>query len=187
MPLSKELVQSVRKRVADDPGVSTELLALEFKASEAEVITALPLEMRLRGRNSAFEVIWNTVSKWEKVEVKLPLDPKPSFRDAQGGARTSSFPFRLSDTLPERPIKADEVAFIWFITKPRQNEKSLSVRFFDKLGDHMLSVYLKPDQNGEFDSGYQADFDAMRERFGVIPVPKNRCKGCQSCTCQTAN
>ena len=67
MPLSRELVQSVRKRVAEEPGVPTELLALELKASEAEVITALPLEMRLRGRNSAFEVIWNTVSKWEDV------------------------------------------------------------------------------------------------------------------------
>lgn len=188
MPLSRELVQSVRKRVADEPGVPTELLALELKASEAEVITALPLEMRLRGRNSAFEVIWNTVSKWEDVEVKLP-PAKPSSRPEQDtdGARTSPFPFRLSATLPDRAISADEVAFIWFVTKPRLNEESLSVRFFDKQGDHMLSVYLRPGPEGDFNPGFKADFDAMRERFGVIPVPKNRCKGCRSCTCQTAN
>ena len=190
MPLSRELVQSVRKRVTEDPGVPTELLALELKASEAEVITALPLNMRLRARNSAFDVIWNTLSKWDNVSVKLPSLPEgqPPLEDnGPNELRRSVFPFRLVESLPDRPNWTDQLGFIWFVSKPHIHEASLSVRFFDKKGEHLLSVYLNPGKDGVYNPNHKADYDAMCERFGVIPVPKNRCKGCRSCTCQAAN
>lgn len=190
MPLSRELVQSVRRRVAEEPGVLTELLALELKASESEVITSLPLNMRLRARNSAFDVIWNTISKWNNISVKLPNLPEaPSSQDGSGSreARRSVFPFRLVDSLPDRPNWTDQLGFIWFVSKPDIHKNSLSVRFFDKKGEHMLSVYLNPGKNGEYNPVHKADYDAMCERFGVIPVPKNRCKGCRSCTCRETN
>ncbi len=168
MPLSKEFVEQVRKRVADDPGVRTEQLAVELDAPESQVIMALPLDMRLRARTSDFEAIWAGAAGWERAL----LSPAGRTGDAE---RPSA--------LPGKHFLQDQLGFIWFVSNPRSSGESPSIRFFDKQGGHMLSIYLGLDAAGRLAAGDKAEYEDMRKRFGVVPAPRMHCKGCGNCTC----
>ncbi len=173
MPLTRELVQAVRRRIADNPSASPALLAEQLRASEAEIITALPLGMRLRAKNSAFESIWDTVARWPDIVINPARQPARIWP-------------RLPELRTSGQFRPEEIGFIWFVSKPFLDKESHSVQFFTHKGAHMLSLYLGQNASGAFDKRAKADYEAMRERFGVIPVPRNRCKGCARCTCDAA-
>ena len=78
--------------------------------------------------------------------------------------------------LPENCFAAEELGSIWFVNRPDAERESHAVRFFDKEGGHLFSVYLNDDQGRE-------SYTLLRERFGVVPVPKMHCRGCGNCTC----
>lgn len=191
MAVTKELVQSVRSRIAAYPGERIASLASDLNATEAEIITALPLPMRLRARNTAFEAIWNILCRWKRVVIRYADDlARP---DTATDGRDLSF-FRDTpsadadgDGKGAYGIRPEAVGFIWFVSKPLRDRDSHSIRFLDKEGRHMLSVYIPSDGFGEFDPAAMADYEAMRKSFGVIPVPKHRCRGCGSCNCNAAN
>lgn len=187
MAVTRELVQSVRQRVADNPGVLTAQLAAELNASEADVITALPLEMRLRAKTDDFEAIWNCLASWGRMVVH----PARSGEDGP----SSDFPGAPVDLLPAVFIESlghgglparftqEDLGFIWFVSKPLFRQESHSVQFFSKHGEHMLSIYVGRDASGRLDEKAEAAYKAMRGRFGVIPVAKRPCKGCGRCSC----
>lgn len=177
MPLTKELVASVRSRVADNPAILTSQLAAELGTSEPEVITALPLHMRVKARTEDFENIWQAIKNWKNISVHqgngaekkyfCPVNSSSFFEDAAFTGTTE--------------LNPADVGYIWFVSKPLHDTESHSVQFFGKNGQHMLSVYLG--YNCRCDSNDLENFEEMKKTFGVKPVPHNRCKGCKNCTC----
>lgn len=188
MSITRELVRSVRQRVADNPGVLTAQLAAEFNASEADVITALPLDMRLRAKTDDFEAIWSCLASWGRMEINPARLADHDLGNHSSGTPVDYLPgmFLESISSPNQPARfnREELGFIWFISKPLFREESHSVQFFSKRGEHMLSIYVGRDAAGKLDEKAAADYRAMRDRFGVIPVPKRRqCQGCGRCSC----
>ena len=61
-----DFVQIVRQKVAENPSVMLMNLAVELGRPEAELVAALPEEMRKQGRKDAFEAIWNAMTEWER-------------------------------------------------------------------------------------------------------------------------
>lgn len=165
MPISKEFVENVRNRIAEDPAVSIYILAEDLDASEAQVITALPVKMRQKARPESFKAIWQTAQGWSNVRL----------RGADGTQAQM-------DKLMSPIISEEELGHIWFVSKLEYGMESHSVQFFSKAGQRMLSVYLGQALNGGIDPREKAAYDHMREHFGVTPVPR-RCQGCGNCTC----
>ncbi len=188
MSITRELVENVRRRVAETPGVLTAQLANEFGASEAEVVTALPLHMRLRARLEAFDDIWGVIENWQDVSLYGNGALSMGCLDHSYGFPALSYTennihLQCGDYLHKGMLNPDELGFIWFVSKPLCAAESHSVQFFDKAGEHLLSVYLGRDEKGEIDEKAKQDFEDLRVRHGVKPVPHNRCKGCGNCTC----
>ncbi|MDL2285774.1 hypothetical protein LJB93_03425, partial [Desulfovibrio sp. OttesenSCG-928-F07] len=139
MPITRELVEFVRQKVAETPNILTAKLAAELGASEVEVITALPLHMRVKAKPDDFEAIWGVVRSWSETEVygfnEQLLHNNANTRtvemfDVKTIAKLQSPP----------PIKNEELGSIWFITKPQNGEEKNYVKFFDKNGHHLLTV-----------------------------------------------
>lgn len=190
MAISKDFVQSVRRSIEDQPEVGLGNLARSLRAKEADVITALPVAMRLKARNTAFEAIWNSMTRWDELG------------GIQAGEKRFSLP--LTDGLALKLLKQeqlkistdggvlsydairDSLGYIWFIARQGQKSPEHVICFLDKNGNHLFSVALAKDHHGAVNPSQFKDFEDMKERFGVIPVPKNRCKGCKGCTCQAA-
>ena len=168
MSISKEFVESVRNRIAEDPAVSTYRLAEDLGASESQVITALPVKMRQKARPEDFRAIWQAVEGWHNVRLR-------------GGEDANGQSGQLAD-LVTPGIPEEELGYIWFVSKPEPETESHSVQFYSKAGQHMLSVYLGQAGQEGVDPRDKAAYDQMREHFGVTPVPR-RCQGCGSCTC----
>lgn len=196
MSVTRELVQSVRRRVAESPGLLTAQLALELNASEAEVITALPLPMRKRARVSDFTSIWNCMAGWKNVvvhpsaavsgtlaRVRVEADVMPGPGLSFGALCNGESRLHTQRIVPDEGRFIEAMGSIWFVSLPLFNGESHSVRFFDKNGGHLLSIFLGRDHAGACDPLAKEEFDAMRERFGVTPVPRMHCRGCGSCTC----
>lgn len=188
MAVTKEFVQSVRRRVAEEPGVITGQLARELRAPEAQVITALPVAMRKKASPGDFPVIWERMSAWRHAVIN-PAKAEHGALIMPGPVLTFGALCNGATTLRNQRALGDEGAFreslgsIWFVSLPLAGGRSHSVRFFDREGNHMLSVFLGRDRSGRHDKDALRDFEELRERHGITPVPKNRCKGCPGCTC----
>lgn len=206
MSVTKELVRNVRRRVAEDPGVLTGQLARELRASEEEVVMALPVAMRKKARAGGFASIWERMASWGNVILYSSCfadgldDGLEGGRD--GGADRVQGPMLSYGALCNREVSARGRAFfeqtgrevasrigtVWFVSMPMFGGRSASVRLYGKAGEHILSVYLGRDRSGDLDAAAVADFEALREEYGVTPVPRNCCKGkgkiCQgNCAC----
>lgn len=166
MSITKEFVTSVRRRIAENPAVLTSRLAEDLRASEADVIMALPKAMRLRADNNNFSAIWENVNTWQNMAVDLTADG-------------STHP---QERLPNAQQLKKQLGFIWFVSKPLSGRESHSVRFFDKTGKHIVSIYTGWDINGRPDQTAKNKYDELSERFGVVPVPPIHCNGCCGCT-----
>lgn len=165
MAISKEFVENVRSRIAEDPAVSTHILAEDLGASEVQVITALLVKMRQKARPEDFRPIWQAAQGWSSVRLR-------------GANGTQA---RLDKLMPPN-LSEEELGYIWFVSKPEHGVENHSVQFFSKAGQHMLSVYLGQSLSGGIDPRDKAAYDHMREHFGVTPVPRG-CQGCGNCTC----
>lgn len=170
MAITKELVQSVRQRVAANPEAHIAHLAVELNATEAEVITALPLNMRWRAKNSDFSTISQIVSSWDNTITVSTGQP----------GENRVMPGKKPDV---GQLREEDLGYTWFISKPLLGQESHSVQFFNKEGRHLLSIYLGRDKSGNLDAVAREGFEDLRKRFSVKPVPHNRCKGCKNCTC----
>jgi len=166
MPLSRELVQAVRDRIAQCPDLPEEQLAAELNAPEADVITALPLSMRRKARLSDLGVIWKRAARWKNVRISAPAATQP--------------PQGLPEAIAEGRLP---VRSAWFVSKPVSGMESHAIHMYDEQGSRMLSLYLGRDHNGGICPEDKADFDELREHYGVTPKPRMRCKGCTACTC----
>jgi hypothetical protein len=148
----------VRKRAAEDPGVSLPALARALNASEAEVILALPPHMRIRARVADLAAIW------ERLEIR---------KDLLSCRRPGKDVFTAT-SLPAEAPREEELESIWFLSRPAGGEERRSLRFFAPQGKRLLVVYM---------DAVADDFDEMRALFGVRPVPRSRCGGCGRCAC----
>lgn len=158
MPLSRELVRAVRERVAAEPGLAPGLLAAELGVPEEQVVTALPVAMRTRARLDDVPAIWAALAA-------LP------------GRRVVRGPERATAGEGGFPGRRECVGSAWFMAGRPGAEPE--VRFLDAQGRELFTVLPPP--------GGGAVFDALRERHGVTPAPKVRCKGCPHCTCAKAS
>jgi hypothetical protein len=164
MPVSREFVQAVRKRAAEDPGVSLSSLARALHSSEAEVILALPVHMRMRARITDCPAIWERLNERKSMLV---------CRGPEGEVRADfSACLCPGGILPEKSPPAEELGSIWFLSRASENEERRSLRFFGPQGQRLLVVHM---------DAVAADFDEMRAFFGVRPVPRKRCGGCGGC------
>lgn len=185
MPISKELVQAVRAGIAAQPELAFNRLAETLNVTEAEVIIALPVAMRRKARITAFDAIWNTVSTWNAPISVFQGKDRCFLGQMRGDDLT--LPRKKTSGKGEQSLKAmplrEELGVIWFISRPCPEGESYSISFLDKQGHHLLSVTLAEDAYGRPYYGQLSDFEDMKKRFGVVPTPKNRCKGCKGCIC----
>ena len=166
MTVTKEFVQSVRQRLSENPNVPTAALAVELNAPESYIIMALPVHMRLKAKPENFAAIWEILTTWEKAKVALAQEAED-----------------FLPVMPDKRFFQQEVGHIWFVSSPPGERESHSVRFFDKHGTHMISVHLGQDDDADIPQKDKSSYDSMRERFGVVPVPRRHCQGCGNCTC----
>lgn len=188
MSITKEFVQSVRGRLEKQPDIDFGELARALGASEAEVITALPVAMRVKARTTAFDAIWGTLARWDsqgaifcgKHKRRLP------FKDGLALKLLKQGELKLNSVGEECsfPHMREALTYIWFISREKSRGCEYSVCFLDKSGEHLFSVILDELESGKPVPQQEQDFLEMKKRFGVIPTPKNRCKGCKGCTCQ---
>lgn len=191
MSLTKELILSVRQRVAEDPGIATAQLAVELQAPEAEVITALPLEMRMPANVEDFAAIWGEIATWKHTRVTVSgpggiggtASLLPGGTLPRGRQEGTTFRFEPSDSLPLDELPLWQLGSIWFVSKPLQGEERQSVRFFNTRGEPLFSVYLAGDQTGRPDLEARRSYEALRQEYAIPPKPRTRCKGCKNCTC----
>jgi putative heme iron utilization protein len=188
MSLSKELILSVRRRVAADPGIATAALAAELQTPEAEVVTALPLEMRRHAKVENFAAIWGRIATWKHTRVSIngsngAVSLLPGGALPPGRQEGASFRFAAGGSLPLEDLPLWRLGSIWFVAKPLQGEESLSVRFFNTEGEPLFSVYLARDDAGRPDLEARRSYEALRQEYAIPPKPRARCKGCKNCTC----
>lgn len=190
MAISKEFVQSVRKSIGEKPGGDIGQLARSLNARDADVITALPVGMRLKARITSFEAIWCRMTRWGDLgqvlmgKRRLPLPLK----------RGACLKLLMQDKLKASDSNGifsfaamrEALGYIWFIEQPEASGRGRSVSFLDKNGDHLLSVILNETESGEPSPAQLADFNDMKKTFGVVPIPKNRCAGCKGCESKAA-
>jgi putative heme iron utilization protein len=176
MPVTRELVAAVRGRLTAEPDLSTARLAEELRVSEVEVITAMPKAMRLRAGRADFETIWKTARGWRNASVTLDALHVDMPRAAAAGL------------LPVTPALREMTASIWFVSRPlERGGTDHAVRFFDRTGRHIVSVHVGANASGEPDKETEAGYSALRESFGIIPVPPLRCAGCGKCSCKKSS
>lgn len=191
MAITKEFVQRVRKNIGEHPDLDLGSLARSLGAREADVITALPVAMRLKARNTAFEAIWHRMAYWGSLGAVLigkhrqpvPLREGTSLKLLMQGKLKVSDSKGVFSFINMR----EALGYIWFIEQPADPSRAYSISFHDKNGAHLLSVILGTDESGALLPGQMADYEDMKKSYGVIPMPKNRCKGCKSCHCEAAN
>ena len=188
MLVTREFVRSVRERLAENPAVPLCHLAEELHASEAAVVTAMPVHMRLRARHSDAGAIWKRLVQWnpELVRYRMATDGpgRASAADlAEASFAVSSPALQKDSGEVETDLDAEEIGSVWFVSRPLKTEESLSVRFFGKHGGQLFFVNMGDDAFGVNGRRATEEYDALRRRFGVTPVPRIRCKGCGSCAC----
>lgn len=177
MAISKEFVQSVRRRIAEDPALPTDKLAGELNAREADVVMALPTQMRLRARSSDAPAIWESVCAEDGIVIIR----------APSGTSNGAASLRKAESRPPEPVReflaagelAAQTGDIWFVSRQDHDAVHRSVRFFDKQGRGLVSVHL----DGSDSKDRERVYENLRRRFGVTPMPRMRCRGCTACTC----
>lgn len=178
MSVTRELVRTVRKRVAETPGLPTSQLAEELNAAEADVIMAMPLSMRLRAKTSDLDAIWQGMLAWDTTIVCENKELEALLDDLE---QKESAPL-----VSCRKALPNDIGSVWFVLESSgESDENHAVRIFDMDGKALLSVYLRKDASGKVDADSKNAFDNMRFRFGVRPQPRMRCKGCGACTCGT--
>lgn len=186
MPITRTLVETVRSRIGIDPTLSTKSLARELNTKETDVITALPLSMRRKARPEALEAIWERMSSWREPVFNADQCARGVLASGLPKALFRNGKILLDGLLPSvgRQIAISDIAQTWFISGLREDgEESRCVKFFRQDGTELFSISLGRDEHGRLNAGELAGFEAMREEFGVVPVPRNRCAGCGKCTC----
>lgn len=177
MPVTKELVRTVRRRVAEEPGVLTGQLAKELAINEEDVVMALPVAMRKKARKSDFAAIWRRMAGWKNVSLYSPR-LGGVLGGLSRGCGSGAALFGGRDFF-ERTGRSVEplVGSIWFVSMPMPGGSRSSVRLYGRDGGHVLSVCLGGGRSAVPDSKIEAEFHSLWSEFGVTPVPKIRCKG----------
>lgn len=190
MAISKSFVNAVREQIAARPDIRLNELALDLGANEATVITSLPVRMRQKARLSAFEAIWKSMAQWKPLGAAWAGRDRRQItpRDGEGLETLIGQPaasLAASGAAGALPLR-EKTGFIWFMAVPLSGGIRRSICFLDTAGDHLLSVSLAEDASGLPDPAQLLDYDALKRRFGVTPVPKIRCRGCAQCSCHAA-
>lgn len=184
MAITKQLVRSVRQSIADKPGIALSRLADVLGASEVDVMTVLPVPMRMKANAGRLEELWDELAGWEDVEVSL--------RRPNGGVLTvpaASLPagplsgalarLYIANGLP--PLIREERRSAWFLSRNTEQGDRLSVCFFNGQGEHVLSVHLCRERASVSVAEKRAAYEGLRSRFGVVPKPALLCGSRFSC------
>ena len=168
MRLTSEFVQTVRKRIAENPFSDTAVMARELHMPEAYVLMALPISMRMRVHAADIEAMWEGVARMEHVTVTSAPETRNS-----------------NDTLVALCPAQETVGFVWLVSLSLGLGDAFehSIRIFDVAGAPLVSVTLV----GPEGSGDEQIFLALKTLYGIIPKPPKRhaCKGCGRCTPET--
>jgi putative heme utilization carrier protein HutX len=165
---SEQFQETVRARVRENPSVMPRALAEELGVAEAEVIRALPEDMRAAAPAGDFEAIWGAMCGWEKVTfiavnpgiiVEVPCRlPKGRFAHGMFNLMDKASPLGGH-------ILAHKVAQVWLVSKPFFGLESHSVQFFDAEGGILFSVYAGRDESRAVLDSVRAGFLTLRSRY----------------------
>lgn len=166
---SDEALQKlVAVKLSDDPNFMPQTLAGELGVPLGRVIAALPGPMRARVPGNRFAEIWEAMTGWEKVTF-MAVTPgailEISCRLPKG--RPGHGMYNLMDT--GNPLRghllADNIASVWFVSKPVFGLESHSVQFLDAEGDQCFAVYLGRDENRRILESVKNGFMALKARY----------------------
>ncbi len=139
----------VRHSVDKNPSKWTGELAKELEVSELEVMRCLPDEMMEEVSKDKFDAIIAEISQWGKLTVIVQnestiLEVKASFPAGTYGH--GYYNLKSKDTPIGGHIKIDDLAAIFFVSKPFMKMKTYSIQFFNNNGNAMFRLYLGRDE-----------------------------------------
>lgn len=165
---SGQIEETVRARVRENPSVMPRALAEELGVAEAEVIRALPEEMRVQAPAGDFEAIWEVMCGWEQVTfiavnpgiiVEVPCRlPKGRFGHGMFNLMDKGSPLGGH-------VFAHKVAQVWLVSKPFFGLESHSAQFFDAEGGILFSVYAGRDESRNILDSVRTGFFNLRARY----------------------
>lgn len=158
----------IATRLSDDPNFMPQTLAGELGVPLGRVIAALPETMRSHTSGSRFSEIWEVMTGWEKVTF-MAVTPgailEISCRLPKG--KPGHGMYNLMDT--SNPLRghllADNIASVWFVSKPVFGLESHSVQFLDAEGNQCFAVYLGRDENRRILESVKDGFLALKARY----------------------
>jgi len=146
-----------------------EQIARDYGVSTFEVVQALPAEHRTIVPGSRFEEVLLTLTEWG--EVLFIVHTPDIVLECAGKVPPGSFGrgyFNLHGDSPiSGHIKADNCAWIAFVSRPFMGRASRSLQFFNGAGEPMFKVFVRRDERRELIPEQVARFDAFRERLGA--------------------
>jgi putative heme utilization carrier protein HutX len=151
-----------------------EQIARDYGVSTFEVVQALPAEHRTIVSGSRFEEILGTLTEWGEVLfiVHTPDIVLECAGKVPPGSSGRGY-FNLHGDSPiSGHIKADNCAWIAFVSRPFMGRPSRSLQFFNRAGEPMFKVFVRRDDRRELLTDQVARFDALRERAGKADDPR---------------
>ena len=160
--LNPELDAQIKEIIGSDPSAMPAMLAAKLQIPEGAVIQAFPESMRTFIDPGHFDRIWEAMTAWERttficqtpgavVEVKGKL---PKGKHGHG-----YFNLMEKDNPLGGHLKVDQLGAVCFLEKPFLGLESLSVQFYDKIGNHMFAVYAGREKRELIPSVKQGFYD----------------------------
>jgi putative heme utilization carrier protein HutX len=166
--ITDEQIRRVRTALSETPGTPLSSLAEKLQMPEAEVVRALPDDMRISIPVDDFESLWQEMCGWEKVTF-ITTSPA-TIIEVAGKLPSGSFGrgfFNLHEK--NNPLgghlKIDQLESIWLISKPLFKIDTLSVNFYTKSGDRMFSIYVGRDEQRKLLEGVKTAFGKLWKRY----------------------
>ena len=159
--------QTLREKLAAEPGAVLETLAKEHAVSVRQVAEALPEAMLRSADAGAFVEVMNEVATWGEVTVIVHTDdgimeftgPVPRGEMGRGY-------FNLSGrTGFHGHLRAERCAGIAFVERPFFGRLSASILFFNSDGGTMFKVFVGRDEKRELLADQLAAFRALADRL----------------------
>ena len=144
-PVVMETLQAaIAERIREKKPLVLGMLAAEFKVSEREAATALPEDMRRFSSASAFDTVWEELTRWEKgTFIMQHLGTVLEIKGVIPAGSHGHGYFNLKDGgCIGGHIKVDDIACICFLSMPFMGLESHSIQFFNNDGAVKFALYV---------------------------------------------
>lgn len=160
--------QAVTKALEENPSFMPQMLAQELNLPLESIIAALPEEMRVKAPGEDTVAIWEEICNWEKITFMLSSNgmilelgcqlPKGKSGHGMYNLMGKNLPFGGH-------VIVNNIASIWFVSKPLFGLESHSVQFFDAAGNQGFAMYLGRDEKRQVLPNVREQFITLKNKY----------------------